>query len=82
MVRCLSLTDTFWMKRADEDLRWERVSLYRNPFDDDSDAYLASIGPRIGADFASIVPRGSSPLSTGSKTRRSKPCWSDNCRNN
>ena len=34
MVRCLSLTDTFWMKRADEDLTWDDVSLYRNPFDD------------------------------------------------
>ncbi len=34
MVRCLSLTDTFWMKREDEPLIWDDVSLYRNPFDD------------------------------------------------
>ena len=34
MARCLALTDTFWMKRADEDISWNDVSLYRNPFDD------------------------------------------------
>ena len=34
MIRCLSLTDTFWMKREDEVLTWDDVSLYRNPFDD------------------------------------------------
>lgn len=33
-ARCLSLSDTFWMKREDEELAWDRVSLYRNPFDD------------------------------------------------
>lgn len=31
MVRCLSLTDTFWMKREDESLAWADVSLYRKP---------------------------------------------------
>ena len=30
---CLSLTDTFWMKRANEEITWDEVSLYRNPFD-------------------------------------------------
>ncbi len=34
MARCLSLTDAFWMKRADEAITWDDVSLYRNPFDD------------------------------------------------
>lgn len=27
MVRCVSLTDTFWMKREDSSLAWEDVSL-------------------------------------------------------
>jgi len=34
MVRCVSLTDTFWMKRADSELAWQDVSLYSNVFDD------------------------------------------------
>ena len=34
-VRCLSLTDIFWMKREDEALTWNDVSLYRNPFNND-----------------------------------------------
>lgn len=34
MVRCVSLTDTFWMRRADSGLTWNDVSLYRNNFDD------------------------------------------------
>lgn len=33
-THCLALTDTFWMKRADEDISWDEVSLYHNPFDD------------------------------------------------
>lgn len=34
MVRCVSLTDTFWMRRADSQISWEDVSLYSNGFDD------------------------------------------------
>lgn len=34
MVRCVSLTDTFWMKREDSGLAWGDVSLYTNGFDD------------------------------------------------
>lgn len=34
MVRCVSLTDTFWMKREDSPLTWADVSLYTNSFDD------------------------------------------------
>ncbi len=34
MVRCVSLTDTFWMKREGSELAWEDVSLYTNCFDD------------------------------------------------
>lgn len=34
MVRCVSLTDTFWMRREDSGLCWEDVSLYSNSFDD------------------------------------------------
>lgn len=34
MARCVSLTDTFWMKRASSELAWEDVSLYANSFDD------------------------------------------------
>lgn len=34
MVRCVSLTDTFWMRRTDSGLSWHDVSLYSNSFDD------------------------------------------------
>lgn len=34
MVRCVSLTDTFWMRRDDSGLTWADVSLYENSFDD------------------------------------------------
>ena len=34
MVRCVSLTDTFWMRRDDSALTWKDVSLYENSFDD------------------------------------------------
>lgn len=34
MVRCVSLTDTFWMRREGSPLVWANVSLYTNSFDD------------------------------------------------
>jgi len=34
MVRCVSLTDTFWIRREDSGLSWSDVSLYENSFDD------------------------------------------------
>ena len=34
MVRCVSLTDTFWIRREGSDLTWRDVSLYTNTFDD------------------------------------------------
>lgn len=30
----LSLTDTFWVKKKDSSLTWEKVSLFRNPFNE------------------------------------------------
>ena len=68
MVRCLSLTDTFWMKRADEDLAWERVSLYRNPFDD--------AVARIAFDGTGMYGRANSPTSPEFATSGSfAKCW-------
>lgn len=34
MVRCVSLNDTFWMRREGSGLAWADVSLYTNSFDD------------------------------------------------
>ena len=34
VTHALSLNDTFWVRQADEDLKWNDVSLYSNPFDD------------------------------------------------
>lgn len=68
MARCLSLTDTFWMKRADEDLRWDDVSLYRNPFDD--------VIARIAFDGTGMYGRANSPTSPEFATSGSfAKCW-------
>ena len=55
MIRCLSLTDTFWMKREDEALTWDDVSLYRNPFDD--------VIALIAFDGTGMYGRQNSPIS-------------------
>ena len=34
VTHALSLNDTFWVKRVDSPLKWEEVSLYRNPFNE------------------------------------------------
>ena len=68
MVRCLSLTDTFWMKRADEDIAWEDVSLYRNPFDD--------VIARIAFDGTGMFGRENSLTSSEFATSGSfAKCW-------
>lgn len=68
MVRCLSLTDTFWMKRDDEPLTWDDVSLYRNPFDD--------VIARIAFDGTGMYGRANSPTSPEFATSGSfAKCW-------
>lgn len=68
MVRCLSLTDTFWMKREDEALTWNDVSLYRNPFDD--------VIARIAFDGTGMYGRQNSPTSPEFATSGTfAKCW-------
>lgn len=68
IARCLSLTDTFWMKRNDEDLSWEAISLYRNPFDD--------VIARIAFDGTGMYSRKNSPTSPEFATSGSfAKCW-------
>lgn len=68
MARCLSLTDTFWMKRADEAISWNDVSLYRNPFDD--------VIARIAFDGTGMYGRQNSPTSPEYATSGSfAKCW-------
>lgn len=68
MARCLSLTDTFWMKRADEDLKWDDVSLYQNPFDD--------VIARIAFAGTGMYGRQNSPTSPECATSGSfAKCW-------
>ena len=68
MVRCLALTDTFWMKREDEALSWADVSLYRNPFDD--------VIARIAFDGTGMCGRQNSPTSPEFATSGSfAKCW-------
>ena len=68
MARCLSLTDTFWMKREDEDLLWDEVSLYTNPFD--------NVIARIAFDGTGMCGRQNSPTSPEFATSGSfAKCW-------
>ena len=68
MARCLSLTDTFWMKREDEGLRWDDVSLYRNEFDE--------LIARIAFDGTGMYGRANSPTSPEFATSGSfAKCW-------
>ena len=68
MVRCLALTDTFWMKREDEALSWADVSLYRNPFDD--------VIARIAFDGTGMYGRQNSPTSPEFATSGTfAKCW-------
>lgn len=34
VIHCTSINDTLWVKREDEAVTWNDVSLYRNEFDD------------------------------------------------
>ena len=34
LTHCLSINDTLWVKSSEEDITWDDVSLYRNPFND------------------------------------------------
>lgn len=68
MARCLSLTDTFWMKRSDEDLHWNDVSLFANPFD--------SVIARIAFDGVGMYGRQNSPATPEFSTSGSfAKCW-------
>ncbi len=68
MARCLSLTDTFWMKPANEEISWDDVSLYRNPFDD--------VIARIAFDGTGMYGRQNSPTSPEYATSGSfAKCW-------
>ena len=68
MARCLSLTDTFWMNPAEEDIAWADVSLYRNPFDD--------VIARIAFDGTGMYGRQNSPTSPEYATSGSfAKCW-------
>lgn len=56
MVRCVSLTDTFWMRRAGSGLSWGSVSLFHNAFDD-AVARIAFDGVGMyGRQFSSTSP--------------------------
>lgn len=68
MVRCVSLTDTFWMRREGSDLAWDDVSLYRNSFDD--------VVARIAFDGAGMYGRQFSSTSPEFGTSGSfDKCW-------
>lgn len=56
MVHCVSLTDTFWMRRAGSDLAWDDVSPYRNGFDDDVARIAFNGAGKYGRQFSSTSP--------------------------
>lgn len=68
MTRCASLTDTFWIKRADDPIDWNGVSLYRNKFDE-TIARIAFDGTGLyGQHFSTTTPE----LSTDGAFEK---CW-------
>ena len=60
VTHAVSLNDTFWVKRADRDICWDQVSLYRNEFDQliseaafdgsASSSELSTTSPEFGTD--------------------------------
>ena len=60
VTHAVSLNDTFWVKKADSDLPWEKVSLYQNEFDQliseaafdgsTSSRELSTTSPEFGTD--------------------------------
>lgn len=51
----LSLTDTLWVKREEERINWEDISLYRNPFNS-TIARMAFDGGLYGQQFSTTSP--------------------------
>lgn len=52
---CAGLNDTFWIRPAERDLNWDKVSLYRNAFDENI-ARIAFDGGLMGENFSSATP--------------------------
>ena len=60
VTHAVSLNDTFWVKKADSDLRWQQISLYCNAFDQliseaafdgsASSSELSTTSPEFGTD--------------------------------
>ena len=63
LTHAITVNDTFWIKREDEDINWEQVSPYRNPFNKtiskfafdgielyDKDAVYAGAKPELNCD--------------------------------
>ena len=60
VTHAVSLNDTFWVKKAESDLTWDQVSLYRNEFDQlvseaafdgsASSSELSTTSPEFGTD--------------------------------
>ena len=60
VTHAVSLNDTFWVKKADSDLRWQQISLYSNAFDQliseaafdgsASSSELSTTSPEFGTD--------------------------------
>ncbi len=51
----LSLTDTFWIQKATEDLNWDQINLYDNRFDE-TIAHIAFDGGLMGQYFSQTSP--------------------------
>lgn len=55
ITHALSLIDTFWVKPVDSDLRWEKISLFRNSFNE-TIAKTAFEGGLHGHNFSTTSP--------------------------
>ena len=68
VTHAASINDTFWVKSGNENVSWEQISFYRNPFDE-TVSRLAFEGLGLyGAKFSATAPE----LSTEGSFRK---CW-------
>ncbi len=67
-THAVSINDTFWVKSEHENVSWEQVSLYRNPFDETISKMAFKGMGRYGIKMSETSPE----FSTGGSFRK---CW-------
>lgn len=56
VLHCVSINDTFWVKREDESLKWSDVSLFENEFDETITRIAFEGSGLYGGEFSTTSP--------------------------